>query len=343
MPVLDLAAGLRRRAFMSDVAKSLMTENVDYGVIPGTGSKPTLLKPGAERLCTLFGLSPELDELAAVEDWTGEEHGGEPFFYYRYKVRLTKNGILLAEAIGACSNWESRYRYRAAERTCPRCGKPAIIRGKEEYGGGWICFGKKGGCGAKYKAGDDAIESQQAGRVINPDAADIVNTVQKMAQKRALVAAVLLATNGSEFYTQDAEDLAVIDVPSAQTAVRQPPPPPDPPPPPSRGVRRPAGVSPSEQAKPRPGAETPGRPWRSFRGMLDAFAELRGRLGPDYEHVYYSTLAEFNVAHSNEFKDGDRAAACYSLLLERVLQVEAAAGEAEAMPPEDFDSQEASL
>jgi len=44
------------------------------------------------------------------------------------------------------------------------------------------------------------------GRVPNPDTADVVNTIQKMAQKRALVPATLLATSGSEFFTQDLED-----------------------------------------------------------------------------------------------------------------------------------------
>jgi phage recombination protein Bet len=79
------------------------------------------------------------------------------------------------------------------------------------------------------------------------------------------------------------------------------------------------------------------RPWRNFKQMLDEFAKLHGRLGTDYEHVYYSTLGEFNVAHSNEFRNGDQAAACYSLLSERVLEIEAAADQADAMPPEDFD------
>jgi hypothetical protein len=33
---------------------------------------------------------------------------------------------------------------------CPKCGAAAIIKGKAEYGGGWVCFKKKGGCGAKF-------------------------------------------------------------------------------------------------------------------------------------------------------------------------------------------------
>jgi hypothetical protein len=319
MPVLDLATAVRRRNFMTQVAQTLMVEGVDYGVIPGTGSKPTLLKPGAERLCTLFGLSPELHEVAAVEDWSGESHGGEPFFYFHYKVRLMKNGILLGEGTGSCNSRETKYRYRAAERRCPKCCKAAIIRGREEYGGGWLCFPKKGGCGAKFKVGDAAIEGQSAERVINQDIADQVNTIQKMASKRALIAAVLIATNASEFYTQDMEEMAVIDIPP-------------------EGRRAPA--EPEPQAKPQPKTAASPRPWSNFNGMIDEFAKLHARLGTHDEHVYYSTLGEFNVRHSNEFKDGAQAAACYQQLLAKVLEVEAAAAEADQMLPEDFEPQE---
>jgi phage recombination protein Bet len=95
-----------------------------------------------------------------------------------------------------------------------------------------------------------------------------------------------------------------------------------------------------EQAKPQVEQESPTRPWRSFKGMLDEFARLRGRLGGAYQHLYGQTLSEFGVEHSNQFKGGDQAAACYQRLLERVQQVEAAADGAEAMPPEDFEPPE---
>lgn len=40
-------------------------------------------------------------------------------------------------------------------QNCPQCGKSrAVIKGKPEYGGGWLCFKKKGGCGATWQ--DDA-------------------------------------------------------------------------------------------------------------------------------------------------------------------------------------------
>ena len=43
-------------------------------------------------------------------------------------------------------------------------------------------------------------------RILNQEVADLINTIQKMAQKRALVAATLIATSASEFFTQDVED-----------------------------------------------------------------------------------------------------------------------------------------
>jgi hypothetical protein len=44
--------------------------------------------------------------------------------------------------------------------TCPECGKSkAVIKGKAEYGGGWLCFGKKGGCGAKWQDEADISDS----------------------------------------------------------------------------------------------------------------------------------------------------------------------------------------
>jgi hypothetical protein len=44
------------------------------------------------------------------------------------------------------------------------------------------------------------------GRRINPDMADVVNTVLKMAQKRAKVSTTINAISASEFFTQDLED-----------------------------------------------------------------------------------------------------------------------------------------
>jgi hypothetical protein len=224
MPALSVEEAVERRNMLTQYVRRCLTPDVDFGTIPGAGNKSTLLKPGAEKLCTIFGLSKHFDIVERIEDWSGEAHGGEPFFYYLYRCRLTRGDFLIAEADGSCNSRESKYRYRKGERTCPSCSGAFIIKGKAEYGGGWVCFKKKGGCGAQYQDGDPAIESQQAGRVVNPDICDSVNTIQKMAAKRALVAATLLAVNASEFFTQDVEDGVIDAQPVNVTPHQQRPP-----------------------------------------------------------------------------------------------------------------------
>jgi len=222
MPVMDLAQAGDRYNAMTAFVRGLMHDGSDFGVIPGTNGKPVLLKPGAEKLCTFFGLSKRFVLAQSIEDWTGDTHGGEPFFYYLYRCQLWRGDLLVAESDGSCNSRESKYRWRKSERVCPACGQPTIIKGRAEYGGGWLCFAKKGGCGAKYGDGDPDIEGQATGRVANPDIADQVNTVQKMAQKRALIGTTLLAVNASEFFTQDMEDF--VDAEVVTTTARQLPP-----------------------------------------------------------------------------------------------------------------------
>lgn len=175
----------------------------DYGVIPGTGSKPTLLKPGAEKIAKLLGLADTYDIADKLEDWS------KPFFRYLIRATLTSvaTGKVVSQGLGECNSMESKYRWRESQRKCPQCGKEAIIKGKAEYGGGWLCFQKKGGCGAKFADGDQTIESQTVGKVENDDIYSLVNTILKMAKKRALVDAALSAGRLSNVFTQDVEDL----------------------------------------------------------------------------------------------------------------------------------------
>lgn len=218
LPALTIEEVISRRNLMVDFVRAVMVEGSDYGVIPGTErnvngktiAPKTLLKPGAEKLNTLFGLAPRFIVVEKVEDWTGVEHNGEAFFYYWYKCQLFRGDTFVAEADGSCNSFEKKYRFREAQRVCPNCGQPAIYKSRNA-GEGFYCWNKKGGCGARFEENAASIVSQQAGRVANPDINDIVNTLKKMAQKRALIAATLIAVNASEFFTQDLEDM-VIDV-----------------------------------------------------------------------------------------------------------------------------------
>lgn len=199
------AAELRTR--VDNLRAAVMKEGIDYGTIPGSDKK-VLKKPGAEKLCSEFGFYPRFEQVTAIEEFSDR-----PLFHYRYRAILYRmTGEPIAEGIGSCNSMEKKYRYRQGERLCPTCGKPTIIKGKAEYGGGWVCFAKKGGCGAKFADTDPQIADQQVGQVENTDIYDQINTIDKMAQKRALVAAVLIATNASDYFTQDLDDFAdVVD------------------------------------------------------------------------------------------------------------------------------------
>jgi hypothetical protein len=190
-----------RKRKIVEVMEAVMKDGEHYGKIPGCGDKPTLYKAGAEVLSTTFGLSPSFEIMEV----------GFPGNHREYRITCTlkhiATGAVLGEGVGTCSTMESKYRWRKGERKCPNCGKSAIIKGKAEYGGGWLCFPKKDGCGAKWKDGAKEIEAQESGRVENPDIADVYNTVLKIAKKRALVDCTLTAVGASDLLAQDLEDL----------------------------------------------------------------------------------------------------------------------------------------
>ena len=133
--ILDL------QAFVRD----LMVEGEDFGRIPGV-PKPTLFKPGAEKLCDIYGFAKTAEVVHRIEDWT------DGFIHYEVKVILTSKatGYVEAEGLGSCNSKEKRYR--------------------------------------------------------SQDVYTVVNTILKMAKKRALVDAVLSATRTSGLFTQDMED-----------------------------------------------------------------------------------------------------------------------------------------
>lgn len=197
---LTTGAVLAQVRLIHSIMTEVMMKDTHYGVIPGTGTKPTLLKAGAEKLLLTFRLDPQYE---SQEHFLGEH------LFVRSKCTLyhQTSGRRMGSGEGSCSTKESKYAWRQGKRICPTCGKDAIIKGKEQYGGGWLCWKKKEGCGAQWPDGAQEIESQSIERVANEDVADQYNTVLKMAAKRSLIAAVLNVTAASDIFTQDVEDL----------------------------------------------------------------------------------------------------------------------------------------
>lgn len=196
-----------QRRLLSQYIQQQMVEGTDYGVIPGTQNK-TLLKPGAEKLTTLFRCVPQFTIQQKIENW---ETG---LFFYQFQCQIVTqdNNTVVAEGVGSCSTYESRYRWRKQDLACPACGANAIKKSKfpprnrPNDKPGFYCFSKAGGCGAEFDHDDTDITSQPVGRVQNPDITDCVNTVLKMAKKRAMVDASISLARCSDIFTQDVED-----------------------------------------------------------------------------------------------------------------------------------------
>ena len=250
IPTLTVKQFTEREKLLRELKEMLM-EGVDYGVIPGT-EKPTLLLPGAQKICTFFGYVPHY-EVRQIEEWTPEKYG-EPLFYYDYTCVLLKDRQGVGEGRGSCNSWESKYRFRwvskdIAERRADfaglptrggRISEPVFAIDKAETGG------KYGKPMAHWQAFRDAIEAGTAlktkrdkkgggqmdcweidstlYRIPNDGFPDVINTCQKMGQKRAYIAATLSATGASQYFTQDLED---VDLPGVHG---EPPPPKDTPP-----------------------------------------------------------------------------------------------------------------
>ena len=185
------------------VMNKLMKENVHYGVIPGT-PRPTLYKPGAEKLLLMFRLDPEYEEL----DGTIEEAG-----YIHIKMRCTlfhiPTGNRMGSGMGSCNSREVKYRYRWTPGEKP--DEVTEKRLKAEGIGKW----KK----------DDEAKWHWLNRVDNEEPADLHNTIFKMACKRALIAAVLNVTAASDIFHQDLEDLpeGIVDPDSQARPGEMPP------------------------------------------------------------------------------------------------------------------------
>ena len=53
---------------------------------------------------------------------------------------------------------------------CPLCGNAkSVIKSKPEFGGGWLCYGKKGGCGARFTDDDPRLGVARRPSAVRPD------------------------------------------------------------------------------------------------------------------------------------------------------------------------------
>jgi hypothetical protein len=244
---------------VQELMHDLMQEGTHYGESFPGDTKKNLLKPGADKLCFMFRLRPDFSQEIK------ELPNGQMEVMTRCQIFHIESGQKIAEGVGLASTMESKYRWRNAARKCPNCGKETIIKGKEEYGGGFVCYAKKGGCDAKYKDDDPAITEQAAGKIENPDIADTYNTVIKISKKRAYVDAAITACAASDIFSQDAEDFKNAVEPADALAKEA-----------AQEDRRPPNT-----AAAKPASGPPGNKPDERTGILNETAEIMTSLSPD--------------------------------------------------------------
>lgn len=85
------------------IVQQTLKQNLDFGIIPGS-KRPTLLKPGAEKIMMLMGLRTEFEMTDSTRDF---EKG---FMQYVIKCKIYKNDLLITEGIGSCNSKENKYK-----------------------------------------------------------------------------------------------------------------------------------------------------------------------------------------------------------------------------------------
>ena len=177
-----------------EIMEKILKNGEHYGTIPGT-NKPTLLKPGAEKLSFAFRLLPKFR--VTMRDLPNNHRE------YELVCELWhESGVFAGEGVGSCSTMESKYRYRnVADYEITGDPIPEDAKqNKKEY--------RRQGYGMKQVNGVwEWVKYKDAARQENPDIADTYNTVLKMAKKRALIDATITACAASDIFTQDVEDL----------------------------------------------------------------------------------------------------------------------------------------
>lgn len=162
---------------IQEVMRTVMHDGEHYGVIPGCGVKPSLLKAGAEKLLMTFRFAPEFDVIPMFP-------GDEEKVGYRVICRIVnRDGRFMGSGVGEASSEEKKWKWRKAVCEAEwEEADPSARRKKWESGGNY--------------------ELQVAN---NPF--DMSNTILKMAKKRAQVDATITATACSDIFTQDLEEM----------------------------------------------------------------------------------------------------------------------------------------
>ena len=100
--IQQVQATMNKITQFQQVIQKTLHQGHDFGIIPGT-DKPTLLKPGAEKILMMMGLQSEFEIVDSTRDF---EKG---FFQYQVRCKLLRGNTVITEGLGACNTRERKY------------------------------------------------------------------------------------------------------------------------------------------------------------------------------------------------------------------------------------------
>lgn len=215
---LTVADVLNQVALIQKIMREVMRKDEHYGIIPGC-EKPSLYKPGAEKLNLTFRMSARFEgEREPIDLGNGHRE-----YVIKCSLFSIQSDRFLGQGVGSCSTMESKYRYRNADpeitdKPVPKeywdLRKKDLVKAQEMIGGKGFITKKVDNSWMVAKLTGEKVEYE------NP--ADFYNTILKMAKKRAHVDATLNVTAASDIFTQDIEEMVENGTISPGAAKREP-------------------------------------------------------------------------------------------------------------------------
>jgi len=157
----DLVEVTHNVRMMEKAVQDVLEAEIDYGIVPGI-KEPFLFDPGASKVRSFFDVYPEHSIMADTDE------DGLRTLMVEARLIFRKTGKVVASGVGACSMKEAKYRYIWAWDPM-------------EYG-----F-EKDDCRKKNFAKKGSGQPYWKYRVPNPECDGLINTILKMASKRAEV------------------------------------------------------------------------------------------------------------------------------------------------------------
>ena len=181
------AAELKEQiALIHNCLDKVMKKGTHYDVLPNCGKKNTLLKPGAEVILTMFRISAE----PIIER---ESDGFDVTYHVTVIGRHIPTGNIVGYGVGEASTSEKKYKWREAVCDAEFQNSPETRRQIA-----WV------------RDKDDKNLFHEV-KQVRQNPADLMNTVLKMAKKRAIVDLCLTSTACSDIFVQDMDDPDIND------------------------------------------------------------------------------------------------------------------------------------